>query len=307
MTAYLGEITALITAFFWALTSILFTLAGERVGSRVTNRVRLLMAIPMLALVHLAREGTLFPVGVGTERWVWLGLSAVAGLILGDGMLFYAFTQIGARLSMLLMALNPVIGTLLAWLFLDERLETLELVAIFVAISGVAWVVMEQQAPEPVEGVEPEAAPKRYALGVAAGLGGALGQAAGLVLSKQGMSGGADFSPLSASLMRVTIATVIIWLLALPVRQVRPSFTALRDRRALWYVIGGALVGPVLGMTLSLVAIQLSQVGIASTLMALSPILLLPLAHWIFREQVTLRAVTGTLVAMSGVAMIFMS
>jgi drug/metabolite transporter (DMT)-like permease len=311
VSTYLGEILSLTTALFWALTSIFFTFAGHRVGSRIVNRVRLLFAVPLLMVAHLIAEGTLLPVRAGLERWSWLGVSAIIGLVLGDGLLFYAFTQIGARLSMLLMALTPVIGTLLAWLFLGEVLSREELLAIVVTIIGIAWVVLERNRPPAAPAASPEVTPtpatpeaRNYLIGVLAGIGAATGQATGLVLSKQGMVG--DFPAISASLMRVVVATLVIWLGAAVGRQARSSVSSLRDRRALVLILGGAVVGPVLGMTLSLASVQLSEVGIASTLMAMSPVLLLPLAHWIFGERITLRAILGTVVAMAGVAMIFL-
>ncbi len=312
LETYLGEIAGLITALFWASTSIFFTLAGREIGSRTVNRIRLLLAVPLLALIHLFTQGTLIPLSASTARWGWLALSALVGLVIGDGLLFYAFTQIGARLSMLLMALNPIIGALLAWGFLGERLRPVELAGIALSMTGVAWVVMERRRPPRARSVSAKAATqaidsldRTYLLGVLCGLGAATGQAVGLVLSKQGMMGG--FPSLSASLMRVMVATVATWIGAALRRDARTSFRALRDRRTLGFVVGGTLVGPVFGMTLSLVAVQFSQVGIASTLMALSPVLMLPLSHWIFGERITGRAVVGTLIAMAGVALLFMT
>ncbi len=300
MTAYLGEIMALATALFWAFTSVLFTLASQRAGSQVVNRGRLLLATGLLSLAHLISQGTLFPLDVSAERWAWLGVSAVIGLVAGDGLLFYAFTQIGPQLSMLLMALSPVMGTLIAWVYLGETLQLEQIAAILVTISGVSWVVMKRNAP--ANGAKET--PRHYGIGVLCGLGAALGQAVGLVLSKEGMVG--DFPALSASLIRVAVATVAIWIMALFQHQARSTVVALGDRRTFRMIASGALVGPAIGMTLSLAAVQLSPVGIASTLMSLSPILLIPLGHWFFQECIDAPAVMGTTIAMAGVAMLFL-
>ncbi|MBN1486628.1 MAG: DMT family transporter [Anaerolineae bacterium] len=306
MNAYLGEISALATSFFWALTSTFFTLAGERVGSQTVNRVRLILATVFLAIAHFISQGTLFPVRAGLDRWGWLALSAVIGLVIGDGLLFYAFSQIGTRLSMLLMALAPVMGTIMAWIFLGEALPTTQILAISVAISGIAWVVFERNTPSTQEASAeaPAHTAKNYIVGVLCGVGAALGQAVGLVMSKQGMVG--NFPSLSASLIRVLVAAVFIWIVAAFQREARESVVALQDRRAFGLITVGSLVGPTIGMTLSLVAVQFSEVGIASTLMALSPVMLIPIGHWIFKEQVSTRAVFGTGVAMAGVAMLFL-
>jgi len=190
-------------------------------------------------------------------------------------------------------------GAMVAWLFLGETLRALEMLAIAVTLSGIAWVILERHVPQ-----EQTPRPRNYPLGVLCGVGAAAGQAVGLVLSKQGMVG--DFSPVSASLIRLSSAALMIWLLALVQGEAGKTLVALRTPGALRWILGGVLVGPVLGMTLSLAAVQLTHVGIASTLMALSPIMLLPLARWIFHERITLRAVLGTAVAMIGVAMIFL-
>ncbi len=301
MNTVLGEIFAILTALLWSGTSIFFTLAGEQVGSRVVNRMRLLLAVPALALIHLVTAGTLMPLDAAPERWGWLGLSAIIGLVIGDGLLFYAFTQIGTQLSMLLMALAPIFSTLMAWLFLGETLSPVKIVAILITLGGIGGVILERN---PTQARSPSDVPGHYLRGVLCGIGAAAGQAAGLVLSKQGMSG--NFSPLSASLMRITVAAAAIWILALLQQQARSSCVALRDRKVRLLIAGGTLVGPTLGMTLSLVAVQLSDVGIASTLMTLSPVFLLPITHWIFHERITVRAVMGTLVTLAGVAMIFL-
>ena len=298
MQTYLGEIAALATAVCWAATSLFFTIASKQVSSQFVNRVRLPLAALFLAITHLLWQGEVLPIHAEPSRWGWLGLSAISGLVLGDAMLFQAFVLIGTRLSMLLMTLTPVIGALLAWVFLNETLSLLEISAIIVTMGSVAWVVSEQRNSNSVGGN-----PRNYVVGVLCGIGGASGQALGLILSKRGMVG--DFPALSASLMRLTTASVVIWLWALIQGQVRPTIEGLRNKRARWAIVGGTVAGPFIGMTLSLAAVQLAPVGIASTLMSLSPVLLLPLAYWIFKERITQRAIVGTVVAMVGVAMIF--
>jgi drug/metabolite transporter (DMT)-like permease len=298
LQAYLGEIAALATAVCWAATSLFFTIAGKQVGSQLVNRVRLPLAALFLAITHLLWQGEVLPIHAEPSRWGWLGLSAILGLVVGDGLLFQAFVLIGTRLAMLLMTLAPVIGALLAWVFLGETLSLLEIGAIIVTVSSVAWVVSEQRNSNSVDGN-----PRSYLIGVLCGIGGASGQALGLILSKRGMAG--EFPALSASLIRLTTASVVIWLWALIQGQLRPTAEGLRHKRARWAIVVGAITGPFIGMTFSLAAVQLTQVGIASTLMALSPVILLPLAHWVFKEHISQRAIVGTVVALVGVAMIF--
>jgi drug/metabolite transporter (DMT)-like permease len=297
----MGEIAALAVSFCWSLTSIQFTLAGQRVGSGVVNRTRLVLAMVYLSLAHLLLYGELWPIHAEPFRWGWLGLSATIGLVLGDACLFQAFLLIGTRRAVLISTLAPVISALVAWGWLGETLNLAEMGAVLLTVVGVAWVVSERQ-PEQGGSVESK---RQYALGVLLGLGFALGQALGLVIAKQGLVG--DFPSLSAALIRMMVATGVIWLLTLARGQVGATWPALRDNRVRLFIAGGAVTGPFVGVWLSMVAVQRAHVGIASTLMSLSPIILIPLAHWIFHERISPRSVAGTVVALAGATIIFLT
>jgi drug/metabolite transporter (DMT)-like permease len=299
----MGEIAALGTALSWSFTSIQFTLAGRRVGSQSVNRTRLVLALLYLSLAHLLLEGELWPIHAETFRWAWLGVSGVVGLVLGDACLFQSFVLIGPRRAMSLMTLAPVIGAVLAWVWLGETLHLVETGAVALTIGGVAWVVSERQAAPAQE--SPAGDGRQYTLGVLLGVGGATGQALGLVLSKKGLS--EDFSSLSATLIRMLVAVVAIWLFALVQRQAGETLGALRDKKALWFTAGGAFTGPFVGVWLSMLAVQHAHVGIASALMASSPIALIPLGYWIFDERISPRSVGGTIVALVGVTIIFLT
>ena len=296
----LGPLAALGTSFCWSFTSTFFTLAGRRVGSMVVNRTRLVLAVLFLLLTHWVALGSPFPWHSPPERWFWLGLSGILGLVIGDALLFQSFVWLGPRLSMLIMSLSPVISTLLAWMLLDERLTPWQLFAIAITITGVAAVVLDQDGNNAaiVTG-------KSYLIGVLFGLGGALGQASGLIAAKIGLADG--YSALSGTLIRMFVATIVLWGVTIAMRQGQETLRKLkRDPKAFRYLLAGAFVGPFLGVYLSLVAVQATAVGIASTLMSLPPVLLLPISHFVFGERIGLRAVAGTLAAVTGVAMLLL-
>jgi drug/metabolite transporter (DMT)-like permease len=323
---FAGELAALGTAFCWSFSSIFFAFGGQRVGSLVVNRVRLVLAVLLVATTHLILMGRPFPIDAGWNRFFWLAVSAILGLVLGDSLLFQAYVWIGPRLSMLLMALAPIFGALLAWAFLGETLAAREIAAMLLALGGVAWVVMEGDGRADAEQADSgradfgradsgradsgqaraaNAQPRHYLLGVLCGLGGAAGQAFGLVAAKQGMVG--DFPALSAVVIRMTVAMVVLWIWTIARGQAVFTVRAIaRDRRAGLSILGGATAGPFLGVWLSLIAVQAARVGIASTLMAMTPVILLPLSHFVFHERVTRRSAAGTLLAMGGVALMLL-
>ncbi len=294
----IGEFAGLLTAVAWSFTSIFFTIAAKRIGAIAVNLLRLLMAVFFLMLIHLFLFGSVLPVGAGSERWLWLGLSGLIGLVLGDTLLLLAFIAIGTRLSMLLLSLVPIISTVLAWVFLEEKLRLIEIVSIIVTVAGIAWVVTEKNSDKPVER-------KKFLLGILAGVGGALGQSFALITAKKGMAG--DFPALSATLIRIFIAMTAFWVFTFFRGKAGEIISLLKRKEVFRPILGGSLFGPVIGIWLSLIAIKYANVGIASTLMALPPILLIPLTHYFFNEKITVRSVAGTFVAMVGVAVIFMT
>jgi len=67
----------------------------------------------------------------------------------------------------------------------------------------------------------------------------------------------------------------------------------------------GAIFGPFLGVSLSLVAVQLTLTGVAASIMSVTPILLIPLVVIIYRERVGIGGIFGTLLAVGGVVVLF--
>ena len=300
MGEFTGMAAAIGTAILWSLTSTMFSLAGRAVGAAVVNRLRLLVASLLIVAVHWLLLGSLLPLDASPDRWFWLSLSGLVGFVLGDAFLFQAFVWIGPRISMLLMSLAPVIATIVSWVVLNETLSSLEIMGIFLAVSGVVLVIWERdgQTRGRLEGNP------FYKRGVIYGFGAALGQALGLILSKKGLYG--DFSALSGNLIRLISAALAIWLWTLATKQVGETLSRVRENKpAIKYILGGSMTGPFLGVWLSLVAVQAIEVGIASTLMGLAPVFLLPLSWWIFKDRFGWMAIAGTLLAVGGSAILF--
>jgi drug/metabolite transporter (DMT)-like permease len=142
--------------------------------------------------------------------------------------------------------------------------------------------------------------------GVLFGILAALGQAVGLVFSKQGMSG--DFSPFQANAIRMLAAVLFVWIWAALERRARTTINSVRGKpRVIGLLALGAFVGPVLGVSSSLFAIQHAEIGVASTLMALTPVIILPISYFVFHEKVGWQAIVGTVLAIAGVAILFLA
>lgn len=295
----IGEIAALATSFFFAFTSLIFAAAARLVGSQVTNRIRLIFALTYLIILNLILFREPLPFSAEPSRWIWLGLSGIIGLSLGDSFYFQALISIGPRLGSLLLSLAPIFGSFIAWIFFGETLTLMQITGIAIALAGIGWVVMShEESPN-----TPHGHTKR---GVLFGMLAGLGQATGLVLSKQGMFGA--FSPFQANAIRMFVALLLTWTLTFIQGKAGATVTTLRQKPGVIRLLAlGALIGPVFGVSSSLLAVQHAEVGVASTLMALPPVILLPISYFIYKEKVGWQAVAGTVLAIAGVAVLFLA
>jgi drug/metabolite transporter (DMT)-like permease len=298
---FVGMGAALGTAFLWALSSICFSIGGKRVGSIVVNRMRLLFAVIWLMITHLWMLGSIIPVNASPERWFWFGLSGIVGLAIGDAFLFAAYVLIGPRITTLFMASVPVVSAFIGWFFFHEELKILEILGILVTVGGIFLVVMDGSGNE-----ENKTDRRHYLSGVLCGVCAALCQAIGMALAKNGLT--EHFSALSGTLIRMIAAMFALWLLTAITGKMRSTIHEVSlDWRALLAIIMGSIVGPFLGVWLSLIATQAEFLGIVATLMALTPIFVLPIVFFIFHEKVTRRAVGGTLIALMGVSILMLA
>jgi len=296
---FIGEIAGLATSFFFALTSIIFASTGRMVGSQVTNRIRLIFALLYLIILNLVLFREPLPFSAESSRWVWLGLSGVIGLSLGDAFYFQSLVSVGPRLGSLLLSLAPIFGSVIAWIFFGETLTILQITGIALALAGIGWVALSHEEP-------PNTPHGHTRRGVFFGVLAGLGQATGLVLSKQGMFG--EFSPFQANAIRMLAATIFIWVWTGFQGSVGATFKSMREKPQALRLLGlGALVGPVLGVSSSLFAVQHIEVGVASTLMALPPVIVLPISYFVYKEKIGWQAVAGTILAIVGVAALFLA
>lgn len=295
---FAGETAALGTAVFWAMGSNLFAGAGRRMGSLVLNRLRIAVAALLLTATLAVVRGSPWPTWASVPEVVLLAVSGLVGLALGDSFYFRSLVILGPGRSALIASAAPIFTVLLGWPVLSERPGGLASAGIALTLGGIFWVLRERARHGAVE-VEGSAA-----AGVAAGILGALGQAGGYVLSKLAIRGGLD--PLSATTIRIVAALVGIWAVAAVRGEVGATLSALRDRRATLLMVGGAVCGPFLGVTLSIAALSFIQAGIASSIIATSPILAMLIAARAHGEPLSWRSLAGAVVAVAGVVILFL-
>jgi drug/metabolite transporter (DMT)-like permease len=217
---------------------------------------------------------------------------------MADLFIFRAFVELGPRETMVVMTLYPIISAIISWLFLDEQLSLIQAAGIGVTICGVMWVTYVETKP---------GAPgkKRGKRGLLFALLGAVTQSLAFILAKKGLSE-AGISPVTGNMLRVFAGFIGVVAYTLVTGRFVQDFRNMRDRKALLLISGGALVGPVLGMILTLYALSLAPVGIVTTIMQISPIILLPVDRFLFKKVIPAGAVFGTLLAVGGAALLFL-
>lgn len=300
MSNYTGQLAALGAAGFWACTALSIEGAARRIGSLTVNLVRLAFAFAFLSIVGLVLRGHPLPTDATPHNWAWLTVSGLVGFTFGDLCLYRAYVVLGPRLSSLMMALVPPITALIGWMALGETLTGRDLLGMALTLTGIGWAIVDRSRRaggphQPHQAITPA--------GVALGFGGALGQAVGLILSKIGMAG---YNVFASTQVRVLAGFVGYALLFFVLKWWPNVRTGIRDRTAIGFCALGAFFGPFLAVSLSLLAIRETVAGVAASIMALTPVLIIPLVVILRKEKVGIGGVIGALVAVTGVALLFL-
>ena len=300
--AHTGEIAALMTAVFWTVTALSFEAASKRIGSLAVNILRLAVGFIILSIFNWIWRGYLLPADASARTWFYLVLSGLVGFAFGDLCLFQAFVVIGARISMLLMALSPPITALIGWIILGETLTLQSWLGMALTFAGIALVVLKRE-DTPRNGLIKKVKFSYPLWGILLGLGGAVGQGAGLVLSKLGMG---DYNAFASSQIRVLAGIIGFAVLFTFLGSWKNVARGFKNPKALFQLSTGAFFGPFLWVSFSLISVQHTSTGIASTIMSIVPILIIPPSIILFREKVTIKEVAGAFLAVGGVALFFL-
>lgn len=292
----LGVTLALGTAVCWSFSSIAFEEAGRRAGSVPVNVVRLCVAFAFLTLAAEVRRGMPLPLDATPHQWKWLLWSGVVGFFVGDVTQFRALVLLGARLTSLINCTSAIFS-LLAELVLLPRVtvSVWQVLGILVTLAGVAWVVSEKRAAHPAYKVTPWAVLLAFV--------GAAGQGVGVVLTNVARHP-VPYDAFSSGQIRMIAGIAVFAIFAVITRRTRDVASTLRNPPAMGLLTVGALVGPFLGVTLLIVAMEHVPASVAQTLASLVPILIIPVSVLLRGEKVSPRAILGAGVSVAGVMLL---
>lgn len=294
---FLGELSALLAAILWSFSSFLFTSITNSIGSLLLNIYRMVLAALFLIITILIFG---FSTSITINQFIYLSLSGFVGLVIGDTFLFKAFKEIGARITMLIMSINPAIAAIIAYFSLGESLSFIAIIGMIITLSGIFIVVNENNDGNSPKIINISKSGIIYAFLAAAG------QGIGLIFAKLAFVEG-PIDSIFATFIR--IFTAIIFIIPITIimkRWKNPVKIFSHNYKLIGLVIIGSIIGPYLGIFLSFIAVINTKVGIASTIMSSSPILMLPLAHYIYKEHLSLKSILGAIVAVLGIAILFL-
>lgn len=286
----IGASAALGAAACWALASIFFRWAGDRVVPGGLNLAKGVIALCGLGLALVFAGWQPSP----TLSLLFLAASGIIGIAVGDTLYFTTLNALGPRSTLMMTLLVPVVtaaGALWLW---DETLSAGAIAGIGMVLLGIGWVLWERAPNRRLGQVR--------LVGVGAALLYVLAEAAGILMTKYGV---AEMSAVQATFVRQLAAVAVLGVWAGALGRLTPWLAPLKDRRTARLVLGASLIGAFGGMWLAVLALKYTYAGVAATLSATSPLFILPLGAWLMKEHVSMRAIVGVAVAILGIALYF--
>ncbi len=296
----IGALAAFGTAVCWSISAIFFENASKKAGALAVNFWKVTFALVFLAIAGTVSRGMPLPFDASPDAWLYLSLSGIVGFVVADYFLFNAYILIGSRITVIFQALTPLFTALFAFVFLGERMKPQRLLGMAIVVGGILIVVLTRQKGQKTLGIPFSASKKGYIFASLA----SVFQAVGLIFSKFGLG---DYSSISGTQIRVLMAIAGFGLQALLMRQPRQVFiTPMKERKIIKNIGIGAIFGPFLGVVFSLFALQNTGAGMASTLMALTPVVIIVPSILILKQKVKGMEIVGAAIAVSGAALFFL-
>ena len=317
MTAHTGEIISFIVAISWTLTALSFEYASKKIGALSLNIIRLLMAMVMLGITLFLTTGAPFPVNAGGKAWLWLSLSGLVGYVFGDFCLLNAYVIIGSRFGQLFMTLAPPTAAIAGFIMLGQKLSLTAIAGMAICLAGIALSVIGRSDSGDKDGHHHRKLNiSRPMKGVLFGIGAGIGQGVGLVLSKIGMNHYMEsvqpvtdlenlIIPFASTQVRAISGLAGFLIIMMIQKKGKNLISSFKDGKSMAAAASGTFFGPFLGVSLSLLAVNYTNAGIASTIMALTPILIILPSKLIYKEKVTVKQVSGAIISVAGASLFF--
>ncbi len=290
-----GEIAALSAAFFWAVSSAIYSILGAKISPLKLNLYKGIIAIILIIITLVFSQE--IKTEISAFSLILLFLSGVIGIGLGDTAYFTALNYLGARRTLLLETLAPPLSAFLALIFLGENLSIHSWIGIFLTIIGITWVITERT-------IEISINSSNFKMGIIWALLAAFTQATGGVLSRSALLE-SNFNTLWSALIRLVGGTIIVLILLFFRKDNLDKNTEfLISFKLVFTIIITAFMSTYLGIWLQQISFKYVAAGVAQTLLATSPLFVIPIAAFM-GDKITIRAILGVLIVLIGIKFLF--
>ena len=294
----IGELAALGTAVSWTLAALFFEQGVKRVGVLSVNFFKVVFAFVLLTITASFFRGMPLPLDASPRAAIFLSLSGIVGFVVTDMFLFTAYGTIGPRITMLFMALSPPVTAGISFFFFGERLGSMGALGMSLVIIGICMTVFGKQNSITISKIG-NADKRGYIFAFIA----SIGQSIGMILTKTGLG---NYDPVSGTQIREIAAIIGFALLALVYDRGKGLSKAAKSFDGLKFTAAGSVFGPFIGVALSLFAIQRISAGIVSTLIGLTPVIIILPELLILKKKIKILEIVGAAVAVIGTAIFFM-
>lgn len=298
-------IAAILTTLFFAFSAV----TGQRVAVRLGGAWGNLMRLSIAALVLGALVLLLTPDAIRWPSFQWFFLSGVIGFGVGDVALFTAYERIGSRLTILLnLCLAPLFAMSLEWLWLGNGLGLRVIVCAAMILTGVVMAIRPG-----VKSRQIIARRGRFWVGIVAAIVAGFGQGTGAVISRKAEAVALELSVhgsgITAAFQRVVAgllfsAVAVLLIRVFGSKKDWESWRTPLDRTVAPWLLGAALFGPVIGVSFFQLALKNLESGVVLAVVALTPIVMMPLAMVTEGDHPSRLSIIGAFVAVAGVVLL---
>jgi drug/metabolite transporter (DMT)-like permease len=287
--ATLGALAALGSAMAWAVTSLLARTLMPVLGSVGVNAVRSTIGGAILVVWVLATDGAGAFTAISANAWVFLTLSIVMAIALGDTVFFESTKALGLARAMTISTTYPLGAALIAAAFLDEPVTLAIAVGALVTLAGLVLIVAPWAERPPEE---------RFWFGVGTAAVASLAWGISTVLVKPPL---AEMDAVTAQAVRLPLASASLWLT--PWARGAPRALALSSRSARVRIVVLGVITAV-SSVMFVAGVKHAGVAVASVLSSTAPMFAIPLAVAFLGERLTARALLGVAVTVAGIVVL---
>ncbi|MDR2462433.1 MAG: DMT family transporter [Verrucomicrobiales bacterium] len=280
------------------LTTLSFACSGWCGGRviKLSNSMTATLCRSLLALCLLGAYVFTLGQGFAGAGLIMFIVSGAVGFGFGDLALFECYSRLGPRRTVLLaQCLAAPIACLTEWLWLGTHLNGWQILLISIILAGVSISLA------PAEHLKIPRA--QFINGALFGSLAAAGQGWGAVLSRRAFelnhAANTHINAPTATFQRMLGGALLVSIIV-SVWLSRHPFTRPGKKFSPW-ILAHTLAGPVIGVSCFQWALSTTPSGIVLAIVATTPIVIMPLTHWLDGDTLTMRNLIGAVIAVSGV------